>query len=77
MNRLNKSFTLNWKKVIGMGGLLLGLMAVAGTATFVEASDHDDGETEIKGYNLNLTNLYVFREGDQNPSASSDNLVLS
>ncbi len=76
MNPLNKSFTLNWKKAIGMGGLLLGLMVVAGTATFVNASDHDDGETEIKGRNLNLTDLYVFREGDQNPSASSDNLVF-
>ncbi|MGC1306031.1 MAG: DUF4331 domain-containing protein [Phormidesmis sp.] len=76
MKRSNKSFTLNWKKAIGLGSLLLGLMAVAGTATFVEASDHDDGETELKGRNLNLTDLYVFREGDQNPNASSDNLVF-
>ncbi|MGB3299583.1 MAG: DUF4331 domain-containing protein [Phormidesmis sp.] len=76
MKHLNKSFTSNWKKALGVGGLLLGLMAVTGTATFVNASDHDDGETELKGRNLNLTDLYVFREGDQNPSASPDNLVL-
>ena len=76
MKRLNKSLTSNWKKALGVSGLLLGLMAVAGTATFVQASDHDDGETEIKGRNLNLTDLYVFREGDQNPSASTDNLVF-
>ena len=47
MKPLNKSFILNWKKALGVGGLLLGLMAVAGTATFVDASDHDDGETEL------------------------------
>ena len=76
MKLLDKSFTLNWKKAVGVGGLLLGLMAVAGTATFVNASDHDDGETEVKGRNLNLTDLYVFRESDQNTSASPDNLVL-
>jgi hypothetical protein len=43
---------------------------------FVNASDHDDGESEIKGRNLNLTDLYVFRESDQNTSASPDDLVL-
>lgn len=72
----NKFFALNFKKALSLGGLLVGLLAVAGTATFVTASDHDDGETEIKGRNLNLTDLYVFREADQNPSASADNLVL-
>lgn len=76
MKHSNKSFTLNWKKALGLGGLLLGLMTVAGTATFVNASDHDDGETEIKGRNLNLTDLYVFREGDQNPNASAEDLVF-
>lgn len=37
---------------------------------FLVASDHDDGETELKGRNLNLTDLYVFREIDQNPGAA-------
>lgn len=72
----NNFFSLNLKKALSVGGLLLGLMAVAGTATMVNASDHDDGETEIKGRNLNLTDLYVFREVDQNPSASADDLVF-
>jgi hypothetical protein len=31
----------------------------------VRASDHDDGETSTKGRNVNLTDLYVFREVDQ------------
>ncbi len=72
----NKFFSWNLKKTLGAGGLILALAAAAGTATFVNASDHDDGETELKGRNLNLTDLYVFREGDQNPSASPDNLVF-
>jgi Domain of unknown function (DUF4331) len=42
----------------------------------VAASDHDDGEADGKGRNLNLTDLYVFREADQNASASTDDLVL-
>ncbi len=40
------------------------------------ASDHDDGEVELKGRNLNLTDLYIFREIDQNPSAFSNDLIL-
>lgn len=72
----NKFFSWDLKKTLSVGGLILGLAAAAGTATFVNASDHDDGETELKGRNLNLTDLYVFREGDQNPSASPDNLVF-
>ncbi len=72
----NKLFSWNWQKTLTVGGLILGLATVAGTAAFVNASDHDDGETELKGRNLNLTDLYVFREGDQNPSASPDNLVF-
>jgi hypothetical protein len=77
--KTNRFFTqflaLNWQKTACLGGLL-GLLAVLGTTAFVGASDHDDGETEIKGRNLNLTDLYVFREADQNPRASADNLVL-
>ncbi|AKG23643.1 DUF4331 domain-containing protein [Calothrix sp. 336/3] len=43
---------------------------------YVTASDHDDGETDTKGRNVNLTDLYVFREKDQNPYASKDDLVF-
>jgi hypothetical protein len=71
-----KSNRWNWKKTLSVGSLLLGLMMIATTATFVQASDHDDGESDIKSRSLNLTDLYVFREVDQNPSASADNLVL-
>jgi uncharacterized protein DUF4331 len=46
--------------------LVAALLIVPG---FLNASDHDDGETELKGRNLNLTDLYVFREKDQNPNA--------
>ena len=72
----NRSLSWNFKKTVSVASLLLGMIAIAATATFVNASDHDDGESEIKGRNLNLTDLYVFREMDQNPSASPDNLVL-
>ena len=69
---------LNLKKIIGASILALGL--AVGTVTvipvFVNASDHDDGEVDTKGRNLNLTDLYVFREKDQNPSASKDDLIF-
>jgi hypothetical protein len=42
----------------------------------VVASDHDDGETSTKGRNVNLTDLYVFREKDQNANAKDDDLVF-
>jgi hypothetical protein len=57
--------------------VLIGIAAALSLAVKpVAASDHDDGEADGKGRNLNLTDLYVFRESDQNPSASSDNLIL-
>ncbi|MBO3457977.1 DUF4331 domain-containing protein [Aetokthonos hydrillicola Thurmond2011] len=69
---------LSLKKIIGVSVLALGL--TIGTASiipiFVQASDHDDGEVDTKGRNLNLTDLYVFREQDQNPSASADDLIF-
>ncbi len=68
-------FTASLKKTIGLTSVLLGLTLLGGTV-YVHASDHDDGETEIKGRNLNLTDLYVFRESDQNPTASPGNLVF-
>lgn len=40
------------------------------------ASDHDDGEMELKGRNLNLTDLYVFREDWQTTGGSANNLVV-
>ncbi|MDJ0800662.1 MAG: DUF4331 domain-containing protein [Calothrix sp. MO_167.B12] len=69
---------MDLKKIIGASVLALGL--AVGTAavipTYVNASDHDDGEVDIKGRNLNLTDLYVFREQDQNPSANGNDLIF-
>lgn len=57
--------------------MLLGLALITGvSAVNLKASDHDDGETELKGRNLNLTDLYVFREKDQNPNAADGNLIF-
>jgi hypothetical protein len=69
--------SMNLKKAIGIGGLLLGLALITGvSARYIQASDHDDGETEIKGRNLNLTDLFVFREKDQNPAAADGDLIF-
>jgi Domain of unknown function (DUF4331) len=54
--------------------LTLGLTILA--PKYVTASDHDDGEVDTKGRNVNLTDLYVFREQDQNPSARKEDLVF-
>ena len=69
---------LNLKKIIGVSVIGLGLTVGTLTAIpiFVNASDHDDGEVDTKGRNRNLTDLYVFREQDQNPSASADDLIF-
>lgn len=41
------------------------------------ASDHDDGENDQKSRALNLTDLYVFREGDQTGvPADNQNLIF-
>src|SRR5258708_6672765 len=43
----------------------------------VRASDHDDGENDQKSRALNLTDLYVFREGDQTGvSGDNQNLIF-
>jgi hypothetical protein len=69
---------LNLKKIIGPSVLALSLAVATVTVIpiYVNASDHDDGEVDTKGRNLNLTDLYVFREKDQNPSASENDLIF-
>jgi len=47
------------------------------TPGIIAASDHDDGEVDIKGRTVNLTDLYVYREKDQNSSAADGDLVLT
>lgn len=47
------------------------------SAAPLRASDHDDGETDLKSRSLNLTDLYVFREGDQTGvEADNANLIF-
>ena len=50
----------------------LGLATVVG----VMASDHDDGEMDVKGRSLNLTDLFVFREDWQDSVGSPSNLIF-
>ncbi|MGD1871698.1 MAG: DUF4331 domain-containing protein [Mastigocoleus sp.] len=66
-----------YRGVLRLGAIALGVtLVLGGFAGYTNASDHDDGEVDTKGRNLNLTDLYVFRDGDQNPQASKDDLVL-
>lgn len=65
------------KYALGFSFIALTLAATAAIMpSYLKASDHDDGEVDGKGRNLSLTDLYVFREKDQNPSAAADNLVF-
>ena len=65
---------MNWRMPLAL--LTLVAAAAAGLVA-VRASDHDDGENDVKPRSLNLTDLYVFREGDEsgNP-AQNANLVF-
>jgi len=62
-------------KTRALGTLALSLVASL-SLVFVYASDHDDGERDGKGRNLNLTDLYAFKENNQTTGASSENLIL-
>jgi hypothetical protein len=55
---------------------LAALTIALGAFALTRASDHDDGENDLKARALNLTDLYVFRERDQNPRVTDDNLVF-
>lgn len=54
----------------------VALIALLSPAIIV-ASDHDDGEVDIKGRAVNLTDLYVYREKDQNSGAADGDLVFT
>ncbi len=65
------------KKSLILSGISIALLlTAAGFSQQLMASDHDDGEVDVKGRSLNLTDLYAFREKDQNPSAKDGDLVL-
>ena len=72
LGQLTKRHT--WLKLSGV--ILATTLTLGGAATFISASDHDDGEVDVKGRNLNITDVYAFREKDQNPNASEDDLIL-
>ncbi len=78
LGSLAKLTKLNWKRsLIVLGGLSIATMlAATSLPAYLMASDHDDGEVDIKGRNLNLTDLYAFREQDQKPGAKADDLIL-
>lgn len=52
------------------------LLSMGLSNSHVTASDHDDGTTDMKTANTNLTDLYVFTEKSQNPNATGDNLIF-
>lgn len=56
--------------------MVLSAIGGFGGSFLLRASDHDDGEVDTKGRNLNLTDLYVFREKDQNPNAADGDLIF-
>nr|WP_310425631.1 DUF4331 domain-containing protein [Chamaesiphon sp. VAR_48_metabat_135_sub] len=81
--RLNMSLStfklpqLSWKKSLILSGIsIAALLAATSLPGYLMASDHDDGEVDAKGRSLNLTDLYAFREKDQNPGAKDGDLVL-
>jgi hypothetical protein len=67
---------MNKKIWFGLGFSAIVIAGVMSLPKNVIASDHDDGETSTKGRNVNLTDLYVFREKDQNTGAKDDDLVF-
>jgi Domain of unknown function (DUF4331) len=74
----SKVTQFSWKKLLLVSGVSIAALLVAtGLPKALVASDHDDGEVDTKGRSLNLTDLYVFREKDQNPNARDGDLILT
>ncbi len=75
---LSKFSLLNLKKSLVLGVIsITALLVATDLPKTLVASDHDDGEVDTKGRNLNLTDLYAFREKDQNPNAKDGDLILT
>ena len=75
---LPKFAQLNGKKSLILGAISIAALLVATSLPkALVASDHDDGEVDTKGRNLNLTDLYAYREKDQNPNAKDGDLILT
>ena len=56
--------------------ILLALAITALNANTVKASDHDDGEMDLKGRALNLTDVYAFREDKEIAGGSNQHLIF-
>lgn len=73
---------LSLKKGVALTGAAIGLsLAALSVATVInpptlQASDHDDGDIDVRSRALSLTDLYVFREQDLNPAARENDLIL-
>ncbi len=75
---LPKFIQLNRTNSLIVGAISIAALLVATSLPkALVASDHDDGEVDTKGRNLNLTDLYAFREKDQNPNARDGDLILT
>ncbi len=62
------------KWLLPIMGIAAGLAATLGM--MLQASDHDDGELDLKGRSLNITDMYIFREDwHTNNAADASNLV--
>lgn len=60
-----------------MKSKLFLLALAAGLCSSAIASDHDDGELDLKGRALNITDVYVFREDNQTGRQTDQgNLIL-
>jgi hypothetical protein len=77
-----KCANLGVKRTLGLTGcalsvalLALGLTTVMSPQN-IKASDHDDGDIDVRSRALSLTDLYAFREVDQNPSTRADDIIL-
>jgi hypothetical protein len=70
---LEKGVLMRWGR-----GLLCIVMTVSGLASGwgARASDHDDGEIDLKGRSLNLTDVYAFREDKEIAGGSNQVLVF-
>jgi hypothetical protein len=70
------------RKSLGLTACALSLaVAALGVAAIVSppeitASDHDDGDIDVRSRALSLTDLYVFREADQRPGARAEDLIF-